>query len=212
MNSNDFDRVAPFYDSLAGLVFGKAIKKAQTKYLHLIKPNHKILILGGGTGWIIDEILNRQPTVEITYIEKSTQMIELAKKVSPNPTIKFFNCPFEEWRSEDKFDFVLSNFFLDVFQGPKLEDQIIPKIKSLIVKNGGLLVADFQGSQSIWQKLLLWTMHRFFALSSNLESKRLIDLNGLVVSNGFRETSVSYHFEEMIFSRVFELITKSRFL
>lgn len=204
MRSNDFDKVAPFYDKLAGLIFGKVIKKAQTKYLHLIKPGSKILILGGGTGWILKEILDRQTEVEINYVEKSAQMIELAKTACPNHNIEFVNLPFEEWHTEEKFDFILCNFFLDVFQSQNLRDQIIPKIKNLIAENGGLLVADFQVNKSIWQKLLLWVMHKFFNLFSNMESRKLIDLNELLISNRLKEASTSHFFKHMIFSRVYE--------
>ena len=205
MRSNDFDKVAPFYDRLARLIFRKSIKKAQMEYLHLIKPASKILILGGGTGWILKEIIDRQPEVEITYVEKSTRMVELAKTACPNCNIEFVNLAFEEWQTEEKFDFIMCNFFLDVFQSQKLKDQIIPKIKSLIAENGGLLVADFQVNQSIWQKLLLWAMHRFFGLFSNMESQKLINLNELLISNRLKETSASYFFKGMIFSGVYEV-------
>ncbi|MFT7032647.1 MAG: ubiquinone/menaquinone biosynthesis C-methylase UbiE [Cyclobacteriaceae bacterium] len=204
MRSNDFDEIAPFYDRLARLIFRKSIKKAQTKYLHLIKPGSKILILGGGTGWILKEIIDRQPEVEITYVEKSTRMVELAKTACPNHNIEFVNLPFEECQTEEKFDFIMCNFFLDVFQSQKLKDQIIPKIKSLIAENGGLLVADFQVNQSIWQKMLLWAMHRFFGLFSNMESQKLINLNELLISNKLKETSASYFFKSMIFSRIYK--------
>lgn len=204
MNSNDFDKVAPFYDRLAGLIFGKSIKKAQTEYLHLIKPDSKILILGGGTGWILKEIFDRKPEVEISYVEKSTQMIELAKTACPNYNVEFVSLPFEEWQTEEKFDFIICNFFLDVFQSRKLKDQILPKIKSLIAENGRLLVADFQVNPSIWQKILLWAMHIFFGLFSNLESQKLVDLNELLISNGLKEASAYYFFKGMIFSRIYE--------
>jgi len=204
MNSNDFDKVAPFYDRLAGLIFGKSIKKAQTEYLHLIKPDSKILILGGGTGWILKEILTRQPEVEISYVEKSTQMIELAKTACPNYNVEFVSLPFEEWQTEEKFDFIICNFFLDVFQSQKLKNQIIPKIKRLIAENGRLLVADFQVNPLIYQKILLRAMHIFFGLLSNLESQKLVDLNQLLISNGLKESSAYYFFKGMIFSRVYE--------
>lgn len=203
-STNNFDKVAPFYDRLAGLIFGKPIKKAQTEYLHLIKAGSKILILGGGTGWILKEILDRQTDVEISYVEKSTRMIDLAKTACSNDNIEFVNLAFEEWQTEEKFDFIMCNFFLDVFQSQKLKNQIIPKIKSLIAENGRLLVADFQVNQPMWQKMLLWAMHRFFGLFSNMESQKLINLNELLTANRLKEVSAAYFFKRMIFSRVYE--------
>jgi tRNA (cmo5U34)-methyltransferase len=49
-----FDRLAPFYDSLARLIIGKGIKQSQLHFLnHLRGQNQGVLVLGGGTGWIL---------------------------------------------------------------------------------------------------------------------------------------------------------------
>ncbi len=209
MKSNDFDKVAHFYDRLASLVFGKSIRKAQTEYFDLIPPFSRLLIIGGGTGWILKEILDRQPEVSICYLEKSTRMIEKAKYKESDKKVQFINCPVEEWVTEIKFDFIICNFFLDVFQKEKLDRQIMPKIKNKMAIGGKLFVADFQTNGSndnlLSQKILLWAMHRFFGVFSNMESDRLNDLNQSLKSNGFNVINEKYFFKEMIFSKVYEL-------
>ena len=80
-NSVNYNRIAWFYDGLCSLVFGSDIKKAQIELLPFIPKNANILIIGGGTGWIIDEITKTHSTgLSITYIDVSAKMIQLSKK------------------------------------------------------------------------------------------------------------------------------------
>ena len=48
---NGFNSIAPVYDALATLVFGRSIRNAQLCFLGDIGYRGKVLILGGGTGW-----------------------------------------------------------------------------------------------------------------------------------------------------------------
>ena len=52
----DFNTVARPYDFISRLVFGDSLVEAQTSLLHYIPSNSQILIVGGGTGWILEEI------------------------------------------------------------------------------------------------------------------------------------------------------------
>ncbi|MEM9983296.1 MAG: hypothetical protein AAF734_12430, partial [Bacteroidota bacterium] len=60
-----FDRLAPFYDIMMQGIFWGNTRKATTYFLYLIQPHDRILLLGGGTGWLASQILQRQPTVQI---------------------------------------------------------------------------------------------------------------------------------------------------
>ncbi|MEP5106138.1 MAG: methyltransferase type 12, partial [Ekhidna sp.] len=53
---NDFDFVAPIYDRLSKLVFGKSLIKAQAYHLKVIGDKDRVLILGGGTGKLLEFI------------------------------------------------------------------------------------------------------------------------------------------------------------
>ncbi|MEZ4686196.1 MAG: hypothetical protein R3B47_09055 [Bacteroidia bacterium] len=54
-----FNRLAPVYDFLASLVFGNRIRQAQRWLLDFIPEGSSILILGGGTGWILEELAEK---------------------------------------------------------------------------------------------------------------------------------------------------------
>ena len=88
MNStgfNGFDRLAPIYDPLARMIYGKSIVQAQTSFLSIIPPFSKVLILGGGTGWLLTELLRGHPTCEVWYIESSANMLSMTIKKNGHP-------------------------------------------------------------------------------------------------------------------------------
>jgi len=78
---NNYDRIARYYDFLSRIVFFRAQLKAQIDQLHFIPANSSVLIVGGGTGWILEEIAKVHPTgLNITYVEISAKMLELSRK------------------------------------------------------------------------------------------------------------------------------------
>ncbi|MEQ6121568.1 class I SAM-dependent methyltransferase [Reichenbachiella sp. MALMAid0571] len=207
MKTNDFDLVAPYYDRLAQFVFGDTIHKAQIEFLHLLDSASKILILGGGTGWILQELIERKKGAEIFYVEKSSKMIELARSQFDSKSrlnIHFIHSPFEDWKSEMDFDVVICNFFLDVFTQEKLNGCILPRLKSLLSPEGRLIVTDFQNKQNLfWQRLLLWVMHVFFGKVSRLESSKLTDLSTSLNPAGFVLEKEKLFYKQMIFSQIY---------
>src|SRR4051812_19943989 len=112
---NGFDRLAPVYDKLAGLVFGKAIVDAQLIFLDEVRAGDRVLILGGGTGWVLKELLRRQPACEVWYVDSSQRMIELATRNCGNPSNVHFVLGTELSIPTMLFDVVIMNFFLDLF-------------------------------------------------------------------------------------------------
>src|ERR1700744_542206 len=77
----NYDNSAWFYDRLSRLVYGKALIRSQIYLLKHIPKNSNILIAGGGTGWILEEIVKIHPSgLTITYVEVSANMMDLSKK------------------------------------------------------------------------------------------------------------------------------------
>jgi ubiquinone/menaquinone biosynthesis C-methylase UbiE len=62
------------------------------EYLDKIPAGSNVLILGGGTGWILSELKKINPTCRVYYIEASAKMLELAKArfVTPPSNDIFF--------------------------------------------------------------------------------------------------------------------------
>lgn len=200
---NNFNLIAPVYDSLAKLVFGNKLKQAQCHFLHLIPKDSNVLIVGGGTGWILDEIFKTGFIGSITYVEASSKMLELTqKRLKPEWNVTLIN------GNESKiplfqYDTIITNFFLDVFPPEKLQDVIMMLFDRL--KNSGIWICtDFQSTNRRLHKLLIWLMHWFFRLTTGIESQDLSDFNLIIHQCGLNLISSFEMKDGLIFSSVFK--------
>ncbi|GLU55698.1 class I SAM-dependent methyltransferase [Dyadobacter frigoris] len=177
----DFDIVARPYDFISRLVFGDALVRAQVSLLFQISPESRILIVGGGTGWILEEISKIHPSgLEIIYVESSSKMIELSKnRIRKNNNISFINAPIESYQIEKLFDVIITPFFFDLFKNDKIEI-LFSGLNEKLKKDGLWLYTDFVPTKyqtKIWQKLLLKTMYLFFGILSKVEASELVDMD-----------------------------------
>jgi tRNA (cmo5U34)-methyltransferase len=79
-NNFSFNTIAPFYDFLVRLVFQQRLQEAQESLLVQIPEKGRVLILGGGTGWVLTRLLELKPEVSIVYVEVSEKMLALSQQ------------------------------------------------------------------------------------------------------------------------------------
>lgn len=174
-----YDLIAPIYDKLAMLFIGTSLRKAQVHFLHLIPTHSNILIVGGGTGWILEEITKvHHQNLCIDYVDVSAKMIALARKrnVGKNE-VHFIQQSIIDFTSDKQYDVIITPFFFDNFK-----DETAQKIFSLLhqklSETGLWLYTDFQvkNKNSYWQKAVLFMMYSFFRIAANIEAARLPDM------------------------------------
>jgi len=201
--TNNFDFVAPFYDFLAKIIFGKNIQTAQTHFLNHIPKDAHILILGGGSGLILKEIFAIRNECQIHYVETSKKMIALSKKQLTKLQLEqvVFAQDMDE-NTNQIFDVIITNFFLDVFEKKELKN-VMQLLQRLLNKEGFWLFTDFQHQNIWWQKILLKLMFLFFRAFANLESKELYDFEKefKILEMNSHESKSFFH--EMIISHVY---------
>ena len=203
--SLNYNRVAWFYDTLSRIIFGKAIIRAQTIYLPFIKPGDHILIVGGGTGWILESITKLYPKdLKITYIESSMQMIKRAKKrpIAQNQ-VYFNNCLMEEFSGNIRFDVVMTAFLFDNFLDEKAED-VFNAINQYLQSNALWLYSDFELNGKVWQKWLLKIMHFFFKILCRVEANKLPDTEKLFRRNNFTLKDQCNFFQGFITAKAYK--------
>lgn len=203
---NNFDSVARIYDSLSNVIFGKAMRRAQTAYLSDIGPDANVLVLGGGTGWLLSELTKVNPTCKVWYIDASAKMIELSKEATQNSAneIVFIQGTEDLIPTGRTFDAVITNFYLDLFPQESCISAI-RKIRSVIRANGIWLVSDFLNT-TWWHSAMLGVMYRFFKLTCDIEGSALPQWKNLLEENAFTEDKSREFFRGFIKSAVFRLI------
>lgn len=183
----NYDAVACFYDPLAKAVFGNAINQAQLCMLELIPPETNILIVGGGTGWILEEITLLQPRgLQITYVEISKKMLRRSKQRGFGKNrVLFIHAAIQDVCLDGDYDVVITPFLFDNFSAKTL-GQVFQKINRRLKKKGLWLFTDFQYPEnSVRQKVLLRSMYLFFGFLCRLETYRLPDAASLFHTYGY---------------------------
>ena len=204
---NNYNAIANMYDFLSRLVFGKSIMNAQVFLLRHVPENSRVLIVGGGTGWVLEELSKiYERGIEITYVEKSEKMIALSKqKKIKNNTVEFINKGIEEFSTEKKFDIVFTAFLFDNFLPEKIES-VFSKLNQFVKRNGLWLYADFTNNKTSskwWQKFLLRTMYLFFKITCNIETQKLIDMSPYF-SEGYNKTAEERFYSNFIKAVVYK--------
>jgi ubiquinone/menaquinone biosynthesis C-methylase UbiE len=170
-----FNWIAPHYDAISRLVFGKAIFHSQLWALKSLPPGSAILVLGGGSGEILPALVRMNPSCTVWFVEASSKMLSLAGAVltaEKKKNITFIHGTEKAIPPHLAFDVVITNFLLDLF--PDAEAGIL--CRELIQKidpQGLWFVTDFSDDGKWWQRILLWTMYRFFVVTCKIRAVRL---------------------------------------
>jgi ubiquinone/menaquinone biosynthesis C-methylase UbiE len=172
---NGFDAIAKIYDMLARIVFGRSIRAAQLYFIDQIPNDANILILGGGTGWILKAILEIKPASRIWYVEASSKMISLSwEKTKENNNIYFIHGTENDIPTNQNYNVVITNFYLDLFTDemlPKVINKILPRLE----KDYLWIATDFVNEGKPWQDVLLKFMYSFFRVIARINSQQLPD-------------------------------------
>jgi len=205
--TNNYDRIAANYDRLSRLIFGKSIVRAQQSLLPLITPPARVLIVGGGTGWILEEMARVFPSgLTIDYVEISSNMLDLARKRDfKSNTVTFVHAGIEDYAAPSAYDVLMTPFLFDNFRRERAR-VVFQKLDNILKKNALWLFTDFHIDKNIhrlWQKALLRSMYIFFRNISHVEADHLPDMSMLFDTNGYHLTLENYHFGRFIRSAAY---------
>ena len=197
---NGFDFLAPFYDILAGIVFGKTIKRSQIAFLTQIRPGDNILLLGGGTGWILTELFQAENNIKVTYVDSSRSMIQLAKQKLDKDNmdkVEFINASYRNIELKEKYRIVFTPFFLDMFDLEEVQ-HILARFKDVLSSDGIWLVADFTNSKSLTNTMLLKIMYQFFRNLCGIKAEKLVNFDLIFKEMGFKKEMKGEYYNQMI--------------
>lgn len=183
-----FDWIAPVYDALARLVFGRRLQQAQRWLLDRIPPEASVLVVGGGTGWLLEPLLRQCRPARVLYLEPSARMLARASermlRQALTGTVTFQLGDERDLPPQPAFDVVLTPFVLDLFTEQTLRQRVIPALRSQLRPGGQWLIADFVPTHVGWQRALLWLMIRFFRLTAGIEARQLANWSACLAEAG----------------------------
>lgn len=203
----NYDNSAWFYDRLSRLIYGRALINAQVYLLQYIRKKSKILIAGGGTGWILDEITRMHPSgLSITYAEVSANMMALSQKRNIGDNrVTWINKPVEQVTDTEPFDVVITPFLFDNFSDATMK-KVFSHLHQLLKKNGMWLYADFAPTGKWWQGVMLKSMLLFFRVLCGIESSALPDVDRQFSKHGYKVVKQKSFFGDFIIAKALTLL------
>ena len=205
---NNYDKIANQYDFLSRLVFFKSQVQAQVDQLKYIPEKSSILIVGGGTGWILEELAKVHPSgLDIVYVEISQKMIALSKtRDVGNNNVEFVHLGIEDFKTDLLFDAILTPFLFDNFVKNRAET-VFHFLDSRLKKSGLWLFVDFSlnpKNGKWWKFLILKSMYVFFKLIGIVETNSLIDIHPWFKNEAYSIVNQQFYYGSFISATVYQ--------
>lgn len=175
---NDYNLIAPIYDLLGKLVYRGALHQSQLHFLSELPKGKSILIIGGGTGRIIQPVLELAQPSALYYLEMSGKMIALSqnrlKGLSDHP-VQFIHGTQDSLAPNLKFDVVITPFFFDQFTYFRLA-KIFLQLNQHCEPGSYWVWSDFVTPKKAYHRFLMKLMIWFFKASTNLDTDQVYDI------------------------------------
>lgn len=174
----NFDRLAPFYRAMEMIAAGGKLQRCRVALLGEIPVSPRILLAGEGHGRFLPECERRFPEARIMVMDASTRMLEIAARKTTSARVEFVLADLLVWEAPtEKFDLIVTNFFLDCFPPDELA-AVVAKLGKLATPDANWLLADFQVAAGTVARLrcriILAILYAFFRVVCGLKARALV--------------------------------------
>lgn len=194
----NFNRIAPVYDTLSRIVFGKALLKAKTCFIHKLPEHGTALFIGGGSGLELEKIAALKPGLHIDFIEASEKFISIAKARQRGDLkqVQFIYGTQDNIAAGKQYAAVITFCIVDLFPQKEAE-AFCAKIISHLEPGGTWLFTDFMPPKRPVQRLLLKFMYFFFRVMTHIPANRLPDYDKI-----FRQVNMEPETKQLFYGRM----------
>ncbi len=189
-----YGRLAGVYRWLEYAAFGRTLQKAREAGLDRLAGAKHILVLGAGDGRVLPPLLDTLPEAMIDSIDCEPEFIERARAlIEPHPSagrVQFLQADVRLWQPpSERYDAVVTQFFLDCFPEPDL-GQIVTKVAGSLRLEGTWLFTDFaiprDGPYARWRaRMIVGALCGFFRWQANHPLRSLPPMDAALEKAGF---------------------------
>lgn len=207
----DYGRLARYYDLLAGLAFAGSLRRTQRAALAAglrgLAPAPRVLVLGGGPGWVLHALWQRCPTAQVLYLEVAGPMLAHTaarlRRLPPPPgaAVELRQGSEADLRPDEQFDVLITFFVLDSFL-PEALPKALARLGAARHPGAAWLVADFRPAAKGWRRGLLRLMYWFFGWAVGLSARQMPDWPAGLGALGLRLTWEKHFFGEAVAAQV----------
>ncbi len=192
-----FDRLAPFYRGLEAVLAANLLQRCRVAWIDEARRARRILVAGPGAGRFLSAAVERLPEASFLCVDSSAGMLrQCARRVravnGADSRVTWVHASLPGWKPPaERFDVLVTHFFLDCFPKPELDD-VIETLAGAATPNAAWLISDFQVPAARWSalraRLILWVAYRFFRATTGLRASRLHSPVGSLQREGFHRT------------------------
>jgi ubiquinone/menaquinone biosynthesis C-methylase UbiE len=202
------DRLAPFYAWIEYAAFGTALAARRRHFLPRLTHARRALILGGGDGRFLRDLLDANPRVRADYIDRSAAMLARARRAAGTDRVAYHQADALTFPYQPAaYDLIAAHFFFDCFEPADLT-RLIQRVRRAAAPGAVWVVSEFRVPRGAWlaplSRALLAVMYRFFAFTTGLKTRTLADHRPMLVSAGFRLGSEGLRFRGLLVSELWE--------
>jgi len=186
----NFDRLAPHYDWLEALTAGGRLDRARTIWLGALERHKHVLSVGEGHGKFAQAFVKRLPLTPLTCVEESRLMLDRARRrmAGTRAPIEWIHADFFKWIPREKYDALVTCFFLDCFRPEQLA-QVVAKLAACATPDAVWLIVDFSvppRGLARWRAMFIHAlMYRFFRVATALSARQQTPPDELLRAHGF---------------------------
>jgi hypothetical protein len=189
-----FDLLAPHYRWMEALCAGGQVQRCRIALLAALPTPQQVLVYGEGNGRFLAELCHRFPAAQVTVVEASAVMIDLARarlqrEGLASAQVEFIHADALTWQPPAAtFGLIVTCFFLDCFRADQLQ-QLVPTIASAATAEAQWLLADFQiapsGLRCLCSRVIVGFLYAFFRCVTRLPAHELVNVEPYLRAAGF---------------------------
>lgn len=190
------DWALPFYDPLVKLLGGESARRVLVEQADL-RPGHRVLEIGCGTGSLLMRIARAQPALELTGLDPDPKALERAKtKADGASTPIRFDRGFSDAMPypDASFDRVFACFMFHHLEGADEKLRTLREVRRVLEPGGRLHLLDFAQPEAHGASAFARWLHSSHRLEDNTGARLQMFMNdaGLVAPTIVRRAKMFF--------------------
>jgi ubiquinone/menaquinone biosynthesis C-methylase UbiE len=177
------DRIAPYYEILEHLSFGKSLERRRFAFLEETRTSERAIVCGGGDGRFLARLLRANPKVQVDFVDLSPKMVQLAEQRiagmgrAYRVRVRFYIGDVCEFQARPEgYDLIVTHFFLDCFSETELAT-VVARLANLGSPKARWIVSDFHQADGpighLWTSGIIRGLYAAFRIATGLRVTRL---------------------------------------
>lgn len=188
-----FDHLAMHYRWMEAVLAGDVLQRCRTCWLGEVRDAKRVLLAGEGNGRMLEACALALPGCQITVLDQSEAMLNQARerwrKNRDSQNVTFKRADLRAWTSgQERFDLVVTNFFLDCFAADELH-QVVANLSASASSHARWLLADFTVPHAGWKRAralgVLALAYGFFRIATDISANRITEPDTAMRMTGF---------------------------